>query len=499
MSLSAFTHLWNPVGYPNIFYDEGVYLGRGMGILAGLGPHEGERVYDHPYFGDFFLAGLFKVIDYPYSLHPSSDIHSIETLYSVPRGWMGVLGVIDTFLIYMISNRRYNRNAAIIASVLFAVMPITWLTRWIVLDSLLLPFLLSSILFAINRGDSTKDVKNKNNNANNNRNVPLILLSSIFMGSAIYTKIPAFTAIPLVAFLIFINNDKSWKTLGLWFIPVIIIPSFWTIQATLVGDFDKWLQGVSEQAHRGSPLNYSMNNFYQIDPVMLILGLAGLLYSGIRRDYFPLLWSIPVFIFLQIIGSISSFHLLLLVPPFCIAAGNMMGNIVNRIKLKRHEKIVQSAVISILVIFGLVSTIILITINVTSAQFETAAFVSAYLENVRHGRENIGLVASPIYTWIFDYVYKNDNLFLFYDDPHYYDPSKVDKILLISDAHFHKTMAMKSHERLKMLYQNSSMIASFGESRDKIPSSSYPYRNLNEIEEWQGTIEVRLANVSNIH
>ena len=138
-----------------------------------------------------------------------------------------------------------------------------------------------------------------------------------------------------------------------------------------------------------------MNSFYEIDPVMLILGLGGLLYSGIRKDYFPLLWSIPVFIFLQVIGFISSFHLLLLVTPLCIAGGNMMGNIVNRIKLKRHEKIVQWAVISILPLFGLVSTIILITINVSSHQFETAAFVSTYLDS--HGRENIGLVASTVY------------------------------------------------------------------------------------------------------
>ena len=163
LSLSAFTHLWNPIGYPNLFYDEGVYLGRGMGVLAGLGPHEGERVYDHPYFGDFFLAGVFKIIDYPYSLHLSSDIHSIEMLYLIPRVLMGVLAVIDTFLIYMISNRRYNTNVAIIASVLFAVMPITWLTRWIVLDSLLLPFLLSSILFAMYTKDRTNYLKNKNN------------------------------------------------------------------------------------------------------------------------------------------------------------------------------------------------------------------------------------------------------------------------------------------------------------------------------------------------
>ena len=462
-----------------------------MGILEGLGLHEGERTYDHPYFGQLFLAGVFKIIGYPHSLHLSSDIHSIETLYFVPRVLMGLLAVFDTFLVFMISDRRYNRNVAIIASIVFAVTPMSWFTRWILLDSLLLPFLLSSILFAIYSKDRTNGMKNINKNINYNRNVPLVLLSGIFLGLAIYTKIPAITAIPLAAFLIFTNNNKSWKILGLWFVPVIIIPSLWPIDATLAGDFNNWLQGVRDQSNRHLPLLNSINSFFQIDPVLLILGVSGLAFSAIRRDYFPLLWAIPVFIFFQMIGYVSTFHLLLLLPPFCIAGGSMISNFVNRIKLKRHEVTVQLATISILAIFGLVSTIMLISINVTSPQFETLAFVSTYLKNHVHKSENIALVASPIYSWIFEYVYKNDNLILLYDEPRY-DSSKTDKILLIADAHFQYTISKKSHERLKTLYNNSSMIASFGESGDKIDSNKYPYTSLNEIKQWQNKIEVRI-------
>ena len=52
----------------------------------------------------------------------------------------------------------------------------------------MLPFILSSVLFALY-------VKiNKVNNY-------LILLSGILLGLAIYTKIPAFTMIPLVGYL----------------------------------------------------------------------------------------------------------------------------------------------------------------------------------------------------------------------------------------------------------------------------------------------------------
>ena len=74
--LSAFTHLWNPVGFPSIHIDEGYYLGRGLHVLQGLGPQEGNR-YDHPYFGQLFLAGVLKLVGYPDSVlllnHPSSN------------------------------------------------------------------------------------------------------------------------------------------------------------------------------------------------------------------------------------------------------------------------------------------------------------------------------------------------------------------------------------------------------------------------------------------
>ena len=88
LMLSAFTHLWNPVGFPDIFYDEGVYMYRAMNVLAGLGPQT-NSFHDHPFFGQFFLAGALSLTGYPDSLHPTSDVHSIETLYLVPRVLMG--------------------------------------------------------------------------------------------------------------------------------------------------------------------------------------------------------------------------------------------------------------------------------------------------------------------------------------------------------------------------------------------------------------------------
>src|SRR5919202_1594957 len=106
--LSAFTHLWNPIGFPYVHGDEGHYMRRAMNILEGFGPQEqrnitwtSEQLYDHPYFGQLFLATVLGIIGYPHILDlKPGDVVSIEMLHIVPRLLMGILAVVDTFLLY---------------------------------------------------------------------------------------------------------------------------------------------------------------------------------------------------------------------------------------------------------------------------------------------------------------------------------------------------------------------------------------------------------------
>lgn len=216
--LSLFTHLFNPIGFPCNFYDEGVYLRRALYVLDNGNPQDpssrfdhgqsSTSSYDHPYFGPLLLAGIFKIIGYPSSLNPTPTIQSIEMLYTVPRVLMGLFAVLDTFLLYKIAEYRYDRKVAFIASILFAVMPMTWLLRRIYLDSILMPFLLSSILFALyatrrkKDGDHSSNLSNSKNAINQGRKIIITTtLSGILLGIAIYTKMPALTLIPLVGFL----------------------------------------------------------------------------------------------------------------------------------------------------------------------------------------------------------------------------------------------------------------------------------------------------------
>ena len=78
--------------------------------------------------------------------------------------------------------------------------------RRIFLEPISLTLVLLSILFA---DSSTRQVgyKAKKNN------VLLVLNSGIFIGLAVFTKIPSLAIIPLVGFLIYFNN-KNLKLIG---------------------------------------------------------------------------------------------------------------------------------------------------------------------------------------------------------------------------------------------------------------------------------------------
>jgi hypothetical protein len=487
LALSAYTHLWNPVGFPNLFYDEGVYMRRAMHVMEGLGPQE-AYYYDHPFFGQIFLGGILTIIGYPESLNPSPDMQSIESLYQVPRILMGILAVIDTFLIYKISERMYNRNIALFASILFAVMPVAWFTRMILLDSILLPFLLFSIFLAVY---ATKSKSEKNNNNNN----ILIVLSGVFLGIAIFTKIPAFTMIPLVAFLIYRNNNRSLKALGIWFVPVILIPLIWPAQSILAGAFTSWTNDVLWQINReNAGLPWIVFLLAITDPFIFAAGFGGLAYSFVRRDYFILLWILPFMAFLGVLGYTNFFYWIPILPALCIGAAKLLFDIIEKSK-KITQKTLTVAILSSIVVFGLTSTTLLIVTDVTSAQIESAAYVARYLDQTKDGAAgNPTVVSNPIYSWIFKYVFDKDHIFSDYRDMLYFpvDTAKS-RVLLIADPRFTLDIGNEDNQLLHELYSNTSTIATFKGKVTNFDLGLYPYTSM--IENYEGSeVAIRLNN-----
>lgn len=497
IALSAFTHLWNPIGFPSIHIDEGAYyMERAFSVLNGQGPQKEGGQYDHPYFGWLFLAGIFKLVGYPESLNPQpGSVSSIESIYLVPRIAMGFLAILDTFLIYKISERCYNRNVAFIAALLFAVMPFSWMIRRILLESVQLPFILSSILFCLYAANSKNTY---------NKSILLTFISGTLLGIAIFTKIPAVTMIPLIGFIILKNSSKvidkkiRLQKLGTFLLPVIAIPLIWPVYALSVGEIDRWVEGIIWQTNRiGTSLVGALWNFYLIDPVLFILGIAGLSYVlAIKRDVFLFLFSIPFLIFLYLIEFVSVWHLVPLLPSFSIAAAIIISDLLNIIASRRFKRQVGFIVISGIGIFGLVSTTMIITTNLNPFHFKAVAFASKIITDLNYNdsatEDKLTVIGSHRYFWMIPHLFDKEHR---HDYKNIFSKSNIttEKVLFIADTGLvaRVTAADDSgFEQIKKKYGDTQIVATFGENRILYDETSYPYTSM-KYNALPGRIDIR--------
>ena len=418
--LAGFTHLWNPIGFPVPNEDESIYLGRAVNFLNTLEVRDNSIGYDHPYFGQIFLAAFLGITGYQ-DFFSSPGHLNYEMIFLIPRIFMGILAIADTFLIFKIAELLYNRKVGFVAAILFAVTPTTWLTRWILLDSLQLPLILLSILFAVFSFRGTRE-----GSKNNSKNILLVLLSGTFLGLSIFTKIPAIMIVPLVGYLIFTNSKWNFKILGLWFIPVILIPLLWPAYSISVGEFNSWLNGIIKQAHRApNPLYFSITEFLMRDPLLLIVGTIGIILAVVKKDLFILLAVIPFLIFMYFVNYVVLHHLMWVVVILCISASRLFVDIVIFVKRYKPLLLLSLGGISLFFVFAFTSTIELVTRNETSQFFGAAALVDKYLEaklitnnnNSPDSNKNIKVLGNTFFIWIQQYVFHNDNYVSFFQIP----------------------------------------------------------------------------------
>jgi aldose sugar dehydrogenase len=504
LALSSFTHLWNPIGFPTFFIDEsGYYLPRVMHFLETGNPKDDFPRYDHPYFGWVFIAGVLAIFGYPDSLNPSSDTHSIEMLYLYPRVLMGMLAVLDTFLIYKISQSRYNTSVAVIASILFAVMPLTWINRRILLESVQLPFLLSSILFAMYVRYSGSDLQSQIKTT-----IVFPLLSGMFMGIAIFTKLSIFTMVPLVAFIIYNATRRNiWvqdRAMMVWLCPLILIPLLWPAHAMLMGQFDQWKAGLFWQVDReDQPLSLSLVNLFKVDPILTVLGIAGLVYAAIRKDLVLLLWAVPFIAFLQLIGYVSFYHLIPLFPLFCIAAAKLTVDLSQRVRWRNIRRVTPFIFVFAIGLFGLINTTMLITQNLTSSYIDVASFVAEAVpggEGDSNNTMNMTVIGSIHYFWIPKYVLDKDHNF--YQSYYTRKPIETNDVLLMNDWQFSQLINATNNntiwqhkEQLRTLYEKTHPIALFREKADASNRGDYPYSGMISVG-GIGKMEIRSNNYS---
>lgn len=466
--LSSFVHLINPVGFPDIFFDEGIYMRRAMNMLETGNPQE-SYLYDHPYFGQIVLAGALQITNYQ-NLDPSTDPESLRNLYLVPRLFMGMLAICSTFLVYLVAKEKFGQDVALLSSILFAVMPFTWIFNRILLDSILLPFLLASILLAI-RFSKTHG------------SLWLALLSGTLLGLAIFTKIPAFVFIPLGIWIIF-QKRRKFQDLIIWVIPVLLIPLLWPANSVFLDQFDLWIKDVFWQTQRSNSILEIIGYFLIIDPVLFVIGMAGMAYAGIKRNKFVLFWFAPFVIFLSLIGFKQYFHWIPIIPILCIGASIWLLDMPKNIKRIQSKKTHQT-IIAIILVFGFSSTILLISTDISYNQFEALSYV------LEHPDKNSTILASPVYSWILYDVFDVENVPIDYSVVLFY-PVNTESILVIADFHF--MLDQNRGEELQKAYTTTESVTEFQGNVREFNSLIYPYTNMRLNLE-AGPIDIRQGDL----
>lgn len=450
--ISGFIHLWNPVGYPDIFFDEGIYMRRAVNFLDTGNPQE-DYLYDHPYFGQIAIASILAITNYS-DFHPSSEPASLQSLYMTPRIFMGLLAILDTFLIYKIVQIKYGRNPAFLSATLFAVLPFTWILKRILLDSILLPLVLGSILLALYSSKAKQ-------------NTPWIIFSGILLGLAVFTKIPAFTMIFVVAWIVYTNRKKLSDVL-LLLIPFVLIPLMWPVNAVMLDQFDLWQKDVLWQSQRSNSIFVVLESFFVVDPLLFMIGFSGICLAIIRRDKFLLLWFMPFVIFLSSFGYKQYFHWIMIIPVMCIAAGMLLESICNFKFMKK--KSLYLVVISGVLIFGVISTSLLIINDISLNQFNALSYV---LKN--YDDDDVTILASPVYSWILYDVFERENVPKDYSSILFY-PITTEKTVIIEDAHYR--IDLKRGSQLQDALNKSEIKQTFKGTVVNFDSNMYPYTSI---------------------
>ena len=206
---------------------------------------------------------------------------------------------------------------------------------------------------------------------------------------------------PVVGYLVVSNsNSNRKKTLALWLIPVILIPLLWPAYAFSIGHGDLWLDWGLWQTGRHKPLAISLNNFFEMDPVIMIIGIMGLLYSVFKKDLFVFLWIIPFLIFSYFIGWVQYFHLIPIFPAFCIGGALLIESFSKKIKNKKVSLTVPVILACAITIFGFTATALLITKDVNSGQFAIYSSIARNLAGPAYANNTgITLIGSHWWDW----------------------------------------------------------------------------------------------------
>jgi hypothetical protein len=201
-------------------------------------------------------------------------------------------------------------------------------------------------------------------------------------------------------------------------------------------------------------------------------------------------------IFLYLIEFVSVWHLVPLLPSFSIAAAIIISDLLNIITSNRFKRQVGFIVISSIGIFGLVSTTMITTTNLNPYHFKAVAFASKIITDLNNNdsttEDKLTVIGSHRYFWMIPHLFDKEHR---HDYKNIFSKSNIttEKVFFIADTGLvaRVTVAEDSgFEQIKKKYNDTQIVAAFGENRILYDETSYPYTSM-KYNALPGRIDIR--------
>ncbi|NWG09957.1 MAG: glycosyltransferase family 39 protein, partial [Nitrososphaerales archaeon] len=216
--------------------------------------------------------------------------------YLVERSFMASLGIANILLTYFIAAKMYDKRTGLLAAFFLGLSTIAIATsRAFWLDNPMI--FLNLLVFATILSRS--------------RYSPLI--SGVFQGLAVLTKLPSLFLLPASIYLIFRYSKDRWHSILKFLLAFTIILSILPIYALVTGGFEDFLVWNFWQASRMASFASARVDLLDLittsvafDPLTLMIGALGFFYCIYKREWFLPIWFLSWGMFI-IFSPISGF------------------------------------------------------------------------------------------------------------------------------------------------------------------------------------------------
>jgi hypothetical protein len=267
-------------------------------------------------------------------------------------------------------------------------------------------------------------------------------------------------------------------------------------------------QATARQEERG--LVFAFNAMWDIDPLLFLLGISGIIFTSIKRDFFFALWLIPYLILVYYVGWVTHFHWIIVLAVFCTAASFLILNLPkitasHPIHTKIPRQLLIFSLFLIITGFGMASTATMVSADISSLQIKTAAFILEQVKTWKRDssnsnssiadKDNVTIISSPMYSWLFMYPFKETYVLSWFRDSS--QPVHAQKVLLVVDQFYKGWIKRESGEDQKQqqlindLHNQTKVIREFKAPETAYNKDAYPFTGLGQGRIGASDVEVR--------